>query len=88
LFISLLNLKYKKVAGNVKEAIYMEITLIIGEDKEIKEISEDKTIKNLLEILDIPSETVVVKKNDFIVIDEEIIGDGDTIEIIKVIYGG
>lgn len=66
----------------------MEITLIIGEDKEIKEISEDRTIKNLLEMLDVPSETVVVKKNDFIVIDEEIIEDGDTIEIIKVIYGG
>jgi sulfur carrier protein len=66
----------------------MEITLIVGDDKEIKEISEDKTIKNLLEIMDVPSETVVVKKNDFIVIDEEIIEDGDTIEIIKVIYGG
>ncbi len=66
----------------------MEITLIIGEDKEIKEISEDRNIKNLLEMLDVPSETVVVKKNDFIVIDEEIIEDGDTIEIIKVIYGG
>lgn len=66
----------------------MKINVIIGEEKEIKEISEDKTIKDLLKLLEIPSETVVVKKNEFIVIEEEIIEEGDTIEVIKVIYGG
>ena len=66
----------------------MEITLIIGDKKEIREIPENITIKYLLKILEIPSEIVVVKKNEFIVIEEEIIGDGDIVEIIKVIYGG
>ena len=66
----------------------MKIKLIIGEKEEIMEISGDKTIKNLLEMIDIPSETVVVKKNDSIVIDEESIEDGDLIEVIQVIYGG
>lgn len=66
----------------------MKIKVIISEEKEIKEISEGNTIKDLLKILEIPSETVVVKRNEFIVIDEEIIKEGDTIEIIKVIYGG
>jgi len=66
----------------------MEITVIIGEEKEIREVSDETTIKDLLKILEIPSETVVIKKNEFIVIEEEIIEEDDTIEIIKVIYGG
>jgi len=66
----------------------MKIKLIIGEKEEILEISGDKTVKNLLEVMDIASETVVVKKNDSIVIDEESIEDGDLIEVIQVIYGG
>jgi sulfur carrier protein len=66
----------------------MEITILIGEEKENREISQDTTIKDLLQIMEIPSETVVVKKNEFIVIEEENMKEGDTIEIIKVIYGG
>jgi sulfur carrier protein len=66
----------------------MKIKLIIGEKEEILEISGDKTVKNILEEKDIASETVVVKKNECIVIDEEPIEDGDLIEIIQVIYGG
>jgi len=66
----------------------MKITVIIGEENEVREISENVTIKELLKILDIASETVVVKKNEYIVIEEEIVKEGDTIEIIKVIFGG
>ena len=66
----------------------MKINIVIGEEDEIKEIPKGNNIKDLLKILEIPSETVVVKKNEFIVIEEEIIEEGDTIEIIKVIYGG
>jgi sulfur carrier protein len=66
----------------------MKITVIIGEENEVTEISENITIKELLKILDIASETVVVKKNEYIVIEEEIVKEGDTIEIIKVIFGG
>ncbi|HEX7468330.1 MAG TPA: MoaD/ThiS family protein [Methanobacterium sp.] len=66
----------------------MRIKLIIGENEEIIEISDNKTIKNLLDDIDIASETVVVKKNNYIVIDEEPVEDGDSIEVIQVIYGG
>ena len=66
----------------------MQIKLIIGEENIKKNIPEGYTIKELLKKLEIPSETVVVKKNEFIVIEEELIQEGDTIEIIKVIYGG
>ena len=66
----------------------MQVKVIIGEDGSTSEIPEDYTIKELLKILEIPSETVVVKKNQSIVIEEELLQEGDTIEIIKVIYGG
>ncbi len=66
----------------------MKIKVIIGEKEELLDISENKTVKDLLDIIDIASETVVVKKNDCIVIDEELVGDGDLIEVIQVIYGG
>lgn len=68
--------------------IFMEIKVIKGEIEEVIEISSDKTVKDILEIMDIPTETVVVKKNDYIVIDEEVVTEGDLIEVIQVIYGG
>jgi sulfur carrier protein len=66
----------------------MKVKLIIGEKEEIIEITGDKTVKNLLEVMEIASETVVVKKNDCIVIEEELVEEGDLIEVIQVIYGG
>ncbi len=66
----------------------MEVKIVIGENTEIREINGNQTVKDMLEIMDVPSETVVVKKNNCIVIEEEPVTDGDTIEIIQVIYGG
>jgi sulfur carrier protein len=66
----------------------MEVTVIIGEDEEKVDIEEGKSVKNLLKMMEIPVETVVVKKNQSIIIEEEILADGDIIEVIKVIYGG
>ena len=66
----------------------MKITVNIGKHSECRELSEICTVKDLLKTLEIPSETVVVKKNEYVVIDEETVEDGDTIEIIKVIFGG
>jgi sulfur carrier protein len=66
----------------------MQIKLVIGEREELIEINENNTVKDLLNDIDIASETVVVKKNNCIVIDEELIEEGDLIEVIQVIYGG
>ena len=66
----------------------MEVTVIIGEDEKKLDITEGKTVKNLLQMMKIPIETVVVKKNQSIIMEEEIVDDGDIIEVIKVIYGG
>ena len=66
----------------------MEITVIFGKKRENKEIKEDTTIKEVLDIMDISSETVVVKRNNEIVMEEESLVKGDVIEVIRVIYGG
>jgi sulfur carrier protein len=66
----------------------MEITVIFGKKQENREIKEDTTIKEVLNSMDISSETVVIKRNDEIVIDEESLENGDVIEVIRVIYGG
>ncbi|NYB52999.1 MAG: MoaD/ThiS family protein [Methanobacteriaceae archaeon] len=66
----------------------MQVKVIIGEEKKELDIEEGKTIKNLLQMMEVPVETVVVKKNKSLVMEEEIVEDGDIIEVIKVIYGG
>ncbi len=66
----------------------MTITVIIGKDEQTVEIHENMSIKDVLEKMDISSETVVVKRNNEVVIEEEILHDGDEIEVIRVIYGG
>lgn len=66
----------------------MEFTLIIGEEKESKDWKNGMTIKDVLVEMDIPTETVVVKKDGRIVVEDEIINEGDMVEVIKVIYGG
>lgn len=65
----------------------MDITFIMGEEERKMEI-KGGTIKDLLQEMEIPLETVVVKKNQQIVIEEESLEEGDTIEVIRVIYGG
>ena len=65
----------------------MNVTFIMGEEEKTMEINGG-SVKDLLQELEIPLETVVVKKNQQIVIEEESLEDGDTIEVIRVIYGG
>ncbi len=66
----------------------MTITVIYGNEKQTVEIQGNMTIKEVMDTMDISSQTVVVKKNNEIVMEEEIAEDGDIIEVIRVIYGG
>ncbi|BAZ99733.1 MoaD/ThiS family protein [Methanothermobacter sp. EMTCatA1] len=66
----------------------MKFTVITDDGKKILESGAPLRIKDVLGELEIPIETVVVKKNGEIVIEEEEISDGDIIEVIRVIYGG
>lgn len=66
----------------------MSFKLKIKDKVEERETSDDLTIKDLLDDLDLSSETMVTKKNGELVIEEERIEDGDEIEFIQIIYGG
>lgn len=66
----------------------MSFTLKIKDKVEERDIDGELTIKKLMDDLELSSETMVTKKNGEIVIEEEIIEDGDEIEFIQIIYGG
>lgn len=67
----------------------MNFKLIFNDKNEIKQLNNDNTsIKDVLEEMDLSSETIVAKKNGNIVIEDEKIQDGDEIHLIQIIYGG
>lgn len=66
----------------------MSFTLKIKDKVEERDIDGELNIKKLMDDLELSSETMVTKKNGKIVIEEEIIEDGDEIEFIQIIYGG
>lgn len=49
---------------------------------------EDYTIKDLLNDMDLPPQTIVSKQNGDLVIEDTIINDGDEIQLVQIIYGG
>ena len=66
----------------------MSYTVIYKDKKEERELNGKYTIQNLLDDLDISSETIVPKQNGDIVVEESEIHDGDEIKTIQIIYGG
>lgn len=66
----------------------MTFKLTIKDKVEERELGDSLTIKELLDDLDLSSETMVSKKNGEIVVEDVNIEDGDEIELIQIIYGG
>lgn len=64
----------------------MKITFSDGSIKEL-EVS-NISVKHLLEKLNVNSLEVVIKKNDEVVFEDEIITSEDNIKIINVVFGG
>lgn len=67
----------------------MTFTLIfkgISEERDIPK--ENYTIKDLLNDLELSSQTIVPKQNGELVIEESEIHDDDEIRLIQIIYGG
>ncbi|MDP6613072.1 MAG: MoaD/ThiS family protein [Candidatus Hydrothermarchaeota archaeon] len=66
----------------------MRIKLVLdGKERTIK-AGSSSTVMHLLQSLGINRETVLVRKNGEICVEEEKIKEGDDIEIIKTISGG
>ena len=66
----------------------MSYTVIYKDKKEERELDGKCTIQDVLDDLNISSETIVAKQNDNIVVEDTEIEDGDEIKIIQIIYGG
>lgn len=67
----------------------MEFTLKFKEIDEKRELkSNNYSIKNLLNDLGLSSQTTVAKQNGELSIEENIIEDGDEIQLLQIIYGG
>ncbi|WP_400255538.1 MoaD/ThiS family protein [Methanobrevibacter smithii] len=67
----------------------MTFTLIFKDINEKRDIpKENYTIKDLLNDLELSSQTIVPEQNEELVIEESEIHDDDEIRLIQIIYGG
>ena len=66
----------------------MKFTLINKNDVKEVECDDNLKVEDILKLEDIAGETVVVKVNGDTVTEDEVVCDGDELEVIKVIYGG
>lgn len=67
----------------------MAFTLKFKDIDEKREIpKENYTIKDLLNDLELSSQTIVPKQNGDLVIEESEIRDDDEIRLVQIIYGG
>lgn len=67
----------------------MKFTLLFNNKKEEKEIANDKySVNDLLQDLNLSSQTIVAKINDDIVVEDSIICNKDEVKLIQIIYGG
>ena len=69
---------------------YIKVTVKQVGKKHKREIrlGPHTTIADLLQKLDYSRETVVVRRNEKIVVEEERLSDGDLIEILPIVTGG
>ena len=67
----------------------MNFTLKYKNTTEERELpSEDYTINDLLDELELSPQTMVSKQNGELVIEDSVINDGDEIQLVQIIYGG
>lgn len=67
----------------------MTFTLKFKDIDEKRDIpKENYTIKDLLNDLELSSQTIVLKQNGDLVIEESEIRDDDEIQLVQIIYGG
>ena len=66
----------------------MDFNLRYKQINEKRQLKEDYTIRNLLEDLELSSQTTVAKQNGELTIEDSTINDGDEIQLVQIIYGG
>ena len=66
----------------------MKFNLKFNDIDEERNLKDDYSIKNLFDDLSVSSQTIVAKQNGEIAVEESVINNGDTIQLIQIIYGG
>ena len=66
----------------------MKFNLKFKDIDEERNLNENYSIKNLFDDLSVSSQTIVAKQNGEIAVEESVINNGDTIQLIQIIYGG
>ena len=66
----------------------MEFKLKFKDKNETLELRENYTIKDILDDLELSPQTIVPKQNGELTIEDSVIGDGDEIQLVQIIYGG
>lgn len=66
----------------------MDFNLRYKQINEKRQLKENYTIKDLLDDLELSSQTTVAKQNGELTIEDSIINDGDDIKLVQIIYGG
>ncbi|WP_292606634.1 MoaD/ThiS family protein [Methanobrevibacter sp. UBA188] len=66
----------------------MKFNLKFNDIDEERNLNENYSIKNLFDDLSVSSQTIVAKQNGEIAVKESVINNGDTIQLIQIIYGG
>ncbi len=66
----------------------MKFNLKFNDIDEERNLDDNYSIKNLFDDLSVSSQTIVAKQNGEIAVEESVINDGDTIQLIQIIYGG
>lgn len=62
--------------------------MMIRIDSKHLEIKDNATVADIFQKIDVNPETVLVKKKNKIITEDEPLRDGDSLELIKVISGG
>ena len=66
----------------------MKFNLKFNDIDEERNLNDNYSIKNLFDGLSISRQTIVAKQNGEIAVEESVINNGDTIQLIQIIYGG
>ena len=66
----------------------MDFNLKYKKKKKKRQLKENYTIKDLLDDLELSSQTTVAKQNGELTIEDSTINDGDEIQLVQIIYGG
>ena len=66
----------------------MDFNLKYKQINEKRQLKENYTINDLLDDLELSSQTTVAKQNGELTIEDSTINDGDEIQLVQIIYGG